>query len=447
MKRNFIFLFLCLSLVSFISSSSARESVPGEYIVKLKKGVSAKRFFTNSRMKSMIQKRKRLRVKKSKIYRIKVNSRVKISTVKKLKSHPMIEFIEPNYIYELPKFRKGKAYSLRELPKDDMFGELWGLNNTKDTDINAPEAWDKSFGTKKVVVAVVDTGIDLSHPDLKANLWVNKAELNGTPNVDDDGNGYVDDIHGYDFIDQDSTPEDGHSHGSHCAGTIGAVHDELGVAGVVKNATLMASKIFNARGRTTVAAIVEAITYSADNGAHVMSNSWGGGGASQAIKSSIEYANEKGSIFVAAAGNSSNDNDKRPNYPSNYEIDNMIAVAAYEESGKKAYFTSYGKKTVDVAAPGVDILSTVLNGKYAKYSGTSMATPHVSGVVALLLSMNPDFIGEKGEKLVKLPATKIREILIKTSTKTDALKNISVSGGRVDASKVLNAVSRLRRRN
>ncbi len=440
MKRNLFFFLLSLSLIGV---AGAAEVVPGEYIIKLKKGVSPKSFFSNSRVQSMVNKTKRLRVRNTQIYRVKVNSNVKVATVKKLMSHPMIDFIEPNYILEVPRTKRSRAYSLRELPKDDMFNQLWGLHNEEDTDINVVPAWDKTKGRREVVIAVVDTGIDLEHPDLKENLWVNEAEANGKPGVDDDNNGYVDDIHGYDFIDQDSTPEDGHSHGTHCAGTIGAVHDSLGVAGVVKNATLMASKIFNADGRTTTAAIVEAITYSADNGAHVMSNSWGGGGASQAIKGAIEYANSKGSIFVAAAGNNGTDNDKRPHYPSNYEIDNIIAVAAYQKNGRGASFTCYGKKSVDVAAPGVNILSTVLDGKYASYSGTSMATPHVSGVVGLILAMNPEWLGKKGDKkLVKVDPKKIRDLLISTSTKTDELKDISVSGGRVDVDKALETILR-----
>ena len=248
---------------------------------------------------------------------------------------------------------------------------------------------------------MIDTGIDYNHEDLKANSWTNEAEANGKPGVDDDNNGLVDDVHGYDFANKDGDPLDGHGHGTHVSGTIGAIHDNgIGVAGVMADVTMVAVKFLSDAGSGTTADAVLAIDYATSLGVDVMSNSWGGGGRSEALFDAIKRANEKGIIFTAAAGNSSSDNDQSPHYPSNYEVDNVISVAAHTNGDGLASFSSYGRRTVHVAAPGHKILSTVANNSYDVYSGTSMATPHVSGVLGLLLSKEGNLtVAEVKERL------------------------------------------------
>ncbi len=271
-----------------------------------------------------------------------------------------------------------------------------------DNDIDAPEAWDITTGSTNIVVAVIDSGIDYRHPDLAANMWVNRAELNGIHGVDDDDNGYVDDIYGYDFCNSDPDPIDDHCHGTHVAGTIGAVgNNGIGVAGVCWNVRIMALKFLAESGSGTDSDAIECIDYAIRNGARIMNNSWGGGGFSQAVMDTISVANDAGVLFVAAAGNSAGDNDQYPEYPSGYDVPNVIAVAATGSDDELASFSCYGATSVDLAAPGMDILSTLptymtyamlRSGYLTNYgvsSGTSMATPHVSGALALLESYYP----------------------------------------------------------
>ena len=278
-----------------------------------------------------------------------------------------------------------------------------------------------------IKIAVIDTGIDYNHEDLRDNMWTNEAELNGEPGVDDDGNGYVDDIHGYDFANNDGDPMDGNGHGTHCAGTIAAVHDNnLGVAGVMANAQLVGVKFLTDRGSGTTEAAIKAVEYATKVGVDIMSNSWGGGGASAALKEVIEKANEAGIVFTAAAGNSGSDNNSRPHYPSNYDVPNVISVAASQVDDTLASFSCYGSRTVHVAAPGHNILSTYPGDKYKSLSGTSMATPHATGVIGLYLSMN------KGE----LPSD-VRAKVMETSVYNRSYGKKLISGGRIDAFNLL----------
>ncbi|MHC4575440.1 MAG: S8 family serine peptidase [Planctomycetota bacterium] len=267
---------------------------------------------------------------------------------------------------------------------------------TPDCDIDAPEAWDTNTGSSDVIIAVVDTGVDYNHPDLQGNMWVNEAELNGTAAFDDDGNGYVDDIYGYDFWGYDGDPKDDHGHGTHCAGIIAAeTNNGLDIAGVCWNARIMALKFLDWTGHGATSAAVEAFYYAVENEADIASNSWGGGDPSQTLKEAIDYAHSQGVIMVASAGNAYTDT---PVYPAAY--DNMFSVAATDSNDRKADFSSYGD-WVDVAAPGVDILSlraegtamgTPYDANTTIASGTSMACPHVAGACALLFSTNPTLI-------------------------------------------------------
>jgi subtilisin family serine protease len=311
-----------------------------------------------------------------------------------LKHHPFIEYAEYNYLRYID-----------NAPSDPRFGELWGLNNTgqtggtPDADIDAPEAWETYTGSTEIVVGVIDTGIDYDHEDLAANIWGNPGEIPGN-GVDDDGNGYVDDIHGINAITGSGDPNDDHGHGTHCAGTIGAVgNNGKGVVGVNWKVRLVGMKFLDLFGYGSTVDAIECINYAIalkNNGVNirVLSNSWGGGGYSQGLYDAIDATNNAGILFVAAAGNDGLDTDSNPHYPSSYDNVNILAVASTDSEDKLSSFSNgasnYGSTSVDIGAPGSSILSTTPNNTYSTKSGTSMATPHVSGAAALLLSVNDE---------------------------------------------------------
>ena len=256
--------------------------------------------------------------------------------------------------------------------------------------IAAPSAWDISPGSSQVVVAVIDTGVDYTHPDLAANIWSNPGEIpsNG---IDDDQNGYVDDLHGVNVLAGSGDPLDDNNHGTHCSGTIGGVgNNAQGVAGVNWNVQLMGVKFLASSGAGSLYGAIAGIHYAIQNGAKIISASWGGGGYSQALYDAISEAKDAGVLFVAAAGNSGLDSDVIPGYPAAYDLDNIVSVAATGKNDSLATFSNYGAKSVDIAAPGVGILSTTIGGGYEGFSGTSMATPHVAGVAALVKSVYPE---------------------------------------------------------
>ncbi len=316
-------------------------------------------------------------------------------------------------------------------PNDPDFGQLWGLSSARG--IDAPRAWELSTGSSDVVVAVIDTGIDYNHPDLNENMWRNPGEVAGN-GVDDDGNGIVDDVYGYNAMAENGNPMDDNLHGTHCAGTIGGVgNNRIGVAGVNHRVKLMALKFLDNKGSGSLSNAIKAIDYAiASKRKHniarlVLSNSWGGGGYSQALYDAIDRARAAGIVFVAAAGNEANDNDASPAYPGSYDLSNVVSVAAIDRDGNLAGFSNFGTTTVDIAAPGVSIYSTAPNGGYATLSGTSMATPHVSGALALLwgydasLSVDSLFkrLYESGKTLATLKDSNTGVSLVRTQRALD----------------------------
>ncbi|MFQ5592292.1 MAG: S8 family serine peptidase, partial [Phycisphaerae bacterium] len=349
---------------------------------------------------------------------------------------PEVAYVEPNYIYET-----------HAVPNDLRFGELWGMHNlgqtggTLDADIDAPEAWDITTGSRNIIVGVIDTGVDYTHPELAANMWTNDAELYGVTGVDDDGNGIVDDIHGARWVSGNGTPTSGdplddHGHGTHVSGTIGARGDNnQGVAGVNWNIRIMGLKFLKPDGRGgasgTTADVISAIEYAVAEGAHLTSNSWGGGPYSQGLKDAIDAAGAAGQLFVAAAGNSNSNNDIYPAYPASYDSPTILSVAATDRNDLRAYFpgwwgSNWGATTVDLAAPGVDILSTLPGSAYASWSGTSMACPHVSGVAALLLGYYPS-----------IRALDLKQIIMDSADPIASMAGMTVTGGRLNAFKAL----------
>ena len=344
-----------------------------------------------------------------------------------LLENDLIEYVEQNQRIRL--LSHDTFSSL--IPNDPGFDKLWGIDNAKNPtfDISAKEAWSLQTGSHKVIVGVVDTGIEASHPDLKDNMWFNEAEAQGKEGVDDDGNGYVDDVHGWNFINNTPDGTDDHGHGTHCAGTIGASgNNGLGVVGVNWQVSLMSLKFLNEGGGGSTAHAIRAIDYGIKMGAHVLSNSWGGrGGYNKALFDMIQKTKDAGILFLAAAGNDYfNNNDRNPFYPAGYDIDNVVSVGSMDVQGKVSTFSNVGKRAVHVFAPGSNILSTVLKERYRSFSGTSMATPHVAGVAALLLAQNPD-----------MSYREIRERLIQTATPVQTYKGLSVAGGLVNAHRAL----------
>ena len=304
---------------------------------------------------------------------------------------PGFRYVEPDFIISLD----------ATTPNDPSFPSLYGLNNTGqtggtlDADIDAPEAWDLTIGSRSIVVGVIDTGVDYTHPDLAANIWTNPGEIAGD-GIDNDGNGYVDDVHGYDFVNNDGDPMDDNGHGTHVSGTIGAVgNNAVGVAGVNWQVQIMGLKFLDSNGSGPTSAAVSALNYATmmrnNYGVNIRltNNSWGGGAFSQALSDAITASGNAGMLFVAAAGNSASNNDATPSYPASYNLPNIIAVAATDQNDALASFSNYGATSVDLAAPGVSILSTYPNNTYSSMSGTSMATPHVSGAAALAWSYAP----------------------------------------------------------
>jgi subtilisin family serine protease len=333
------------------------------------------------------------------------------------------EVVEPDYFL-----------TISRMPDDSGFSRLWGMHNTGQTggsvdkDVDGPEAWNLSTGSKNVLGAVIDTGIDREHEDLMVNMWTNPGEIAGN-GLDDDGNGYVDDVHGWDFVNNDNNPYDDNGHGTHCAGTIGGVgNNGKGVAGVAWNVSMVGIKFLSRSGSGATSDAVKSVAYATGIGVDFSSNSWGGGGASSSLKRVIEEADQQGIAFIAAAGNHGANNDVSPSYPASYDLNNVIAVGAHASTGKSASFSCYGQRSVDLFAPGVNTYSTVPGNKYASFSGTSMATPHVAGAYALIQSMRPEWGVEQ-----------IKASLMTSTDEEASLREKCVTGGRLNVFEALQA--------
>lgn len=418
---------LFLSLTLTLSAQAAKiEAVPGEYVVRLKNQsiLTQPQQSLSQRLGAFVKST----VPGLNIVVVKMPvMQTTDSAVKSLNKNSLVAYSEPNYIYRANK-----------VPNDPMYGQLWGMKNIgqKDSDgqvgvagidIDAESAWEITTGNRKTLIAIIDTGVDYNHPDIKDNVWTNVAEANGQAGVDDDANGVIDDIHGYNAITNSGDPMDDHGHGTHCAGTIGGHgNDGVGVVGVNWEANIMGVKFLDKDGSGTLEDAVKAIAYANKMGAKVMSNSWGGGGFSQALMDVIKETDASGSLFVAAAGNDYSNNDANPAYPASYQVPNVISVAAVDNKGMKAGFSNYGKSTVHLGAPGVNILSST-GGAYDSWSGTSMATPHVSGVAALVWG---------NEEM--LTAHEIKARLITTARPVAGLRGKTISGAMLNA---FNAVS------
>ncbi|MEZ6129652.1 MAG: S8 family peptidase [Planctomycetaceae bacterium] len=290
---------------------------------------------------------------------------VTATTVEALMADNAVTFAAPDYIMSVSQFDETPAAGSGGHPNDPLLDRLWGLKNT-----GAIDVWPVAHDSSRVIVGVIDTGVDYRHPDLKDNMWTRDGK------------------HGYDFYEDDDDPMDEQDHGTHVSGTIaGAGNNAVGVVGVTWNARIMALRFMGPDGAGATSDAVRCIDWGVANGAHILCNSWGGPVTSPQLSEAVARAERKGVLFIAAAGNtggSGNNNDQRPSYPSSLPQANVISVGAIDVNDRRGSFSHYGKQSVDIGAPGVEILSTVRNNGYESFSGTSMAAPHVAGAAALI---------------------------------------------------------------
>jgi subtilisin family serine protease len=406
--------------------------VPNEILLKFKVGTEAsKKDFVLAKLNGKLKEKILTKMMekegdKEGIELISISGNV-LDALAQVKNIPELEYAEPNFIY-----------THQSTSNDPYFtnGSLWGMNGTYGS--QASMAWAANHtGSADVYVGIIDEGYMYNHTDLTSNAGVNIAEKNGQKNIDDDGNGCIDDIYGWDFNSNDNSVFDGvnDDHGTHVAGTIGGTgNNGIGVAGVCWTVKMLGAKFLGTNGGTTANAI-KAVDYFTNlklKGLNLVAtnNSWGGGGFSQGLFDAISRANTAGVLFVAAAGNNGTNNDLIVSYPSNYDIPNIISVAAIDKFGALASFSQYGATTVDLAAPGVSILSTVpvksgknITSGFASYNGTSMATPHVTGACALYKASHPT-----------AQLAEIKAAILNNSTLTNSLSGKCLTGGRLNIS-------------
>ena len=354
----------------------------------------------------------------------------------------VVSYAEPNFKIELDDPSRGgmtedvdSNFYEAGLPNDPQFPEQWALHNQGQNggkahaDIDAVKAWTKTRGSADVVVAVLDSGVDYGHVDLVGNMWMRPENL---PQYFDDELGSFNDERGFSVDPEAKDPMDDNGHGTHVAGIIGAEGDNgVGIAGVNWNVQIMPLKFLGRGGFGTTKDAIEAINYAIDRkqqgvNLRIINASWGSTSKSKALEDAIRAAGDAGILFIAAAGNNGTDNDKRPHYPSNYDLPNVISVASLDNNDQLSSFSNFGLKTVHVAAPGREILSTWLGDQFREASGTSMATPQVSGVAALIVANEPN-----------ISVAKLRERILNSVDKIDSLSGKVASGGRINAAKAL----------
>jgi subtilisin family serine protease len=395
-------------------------------------------------------------------FRVKYEGSASFATLKKQLADK-VEWMEPNYLVNLV-----SSKNRHDWPTNRLFFKQWGLNNlgqsppfglpgTEGADMDILKAWTLSRGSKDIIVAVIDTGVDYTHPGLKDNMWVNQKEAptnGGVAGVDDDANGYVDDIYGFDFVSADKSslwhgvpggpdPMDKNGHGTFCAGEIGAIpNTNFGTAGVNWNVRIMAARFLDGEGRGSNVDAVRAIEYARLNHADIMSNSWGGGDTSELLQEEITESAKAGILFVVAAGNDGKDIDVKPDYPASIKTDsahrpleNVLTVGASDNQDNPASFSNFGSQTVDVFAPGVEIVSTYPQSllpegadPYAEMSGTSMATPYTAGVAALMMAYDSGFRHHPDRVIAAIQ---------KTADVKASLVGKAISNGRINAYKAM----------
>jgi subtilisin family serine protease len=389
-----------LSTILFFAVGTQAQTpnyVPGQVIVKFKKGSSIQSFNKGKASAMGMKHQGGWSNMNMHVYGTNKSATVQ-ATIDELKNNPDVEYVEPNYILGKTEVEVGKTMTKSEAAQS---GDIQSQANTMSqtgASIHAEDAWAIGVGTATPIVAIIDTGVDLDHEALVDAMWVNPGEVAGN-GVDDDHNGYIDDINGWDFSQNDNNPNDGDGHGTHVAGIVRGTSEDLFNPGTPK-LRIMAVRFLDDNGSGTTADAIKAIYYAVNNGATVLNNSWGGASYSHALLEAIAYSYQQHTIFVAASGNSSQNADNNPMYPAAYDVPNILSVAATTDADNLAWFSNYGDSKVQVASPGQSILSSYPNDFYVSMSGTSMATPFVSGIAALMSREKPTMWGYQLKTLI-----------------------------------------------
>lgn len=408
------------------------EFVPNQVLVRLKNGIEGLSDFASEYGSSVVEEidLSGLNPSKASSERLLVLDLKDGLTVPEamvvMGTDPRVSAVESNDI-----MRTFESEAPRTTEPNDLDSSLWGLYNTGQNegiagvDIGVKQAWERSVGSRTgPIVAVIDTGVDLNHQDLKDNIFVNTAEIPGN-GIDDDGNGVIDDVNGYNAAADSNNPIDENGHGSHVSGTIGAVgNNGKGVTGVNQQARILPIRFLGKDGAGTADAAIKGLVYANKMGARVINNSWGGNKFNQLVFDAL--ADSK-ALIVCAAGNEAYDNDVRPVYPADYPLDNIISVTAHDRRNEFPRFANRGEKSVELAAPGVDITSTLPGNKYGLLSGTSMASPHVAGAATLLATVHPEI---SNDDLKFLLMNNLDELPEKFGSRI-------ISGGRLNVGKAL----------
>ncbi len=426
--------FLLLSL-GFANASDS----PNELIVKLKPGYSLPKLAGVKNVQNLF----------GNVFVLRGTNVADLES--QLKGNAAIEYTEKNHRSEkraIPMPDKSSTITMATAQdtvfNDPLVNRIWSFLDAAQNGVSVNSAYRQygTTGTTPIIVAVVDTGVDYNHEDLKDNIWTNTKEIPGN-GIDDDGNGYVDDIHGINTLVRDANGKatvenmDTHSHGTHVSGTIAAKQNNgIGIAGIASNVKIMGIRTVPNDGDETDVDVAEAFVYAAKNGARIINCSFGKdkNPGKKLIPDTLKYiADNYGVLVIAAAGNDSSDIDRTPTYPASFDNDNLLIIASTTSGGSMSYFSNYGKIGVDVAAPGSNIFSTVPGNKYESMSGTSMATPTTVGVAAEILSHYPN-----------LTYAQLKDVIMKSVTKVDNFKNKMVSGGRIDLAKGLELARTIR---
>ncbi|CAN5457179.1 hypothetical protein BH10BDE1_BH10BDE1_07700 [soil metagenome] len=420
---------LCFANSSFAQTVNASaEFVPGEIIVKLKgssKTLKSQAFIG----KAVSEQAMTLKGSWSglNMHHFKLSNPAELqATIASLQADPDVEYAEPNYILRLSPTKVGSEGSMSLDDARAQSGSTVGANSTVGAmaQTNAPiqlaSAWQaETSGKSPPIVAIIDTGLDINHPIFvdSGAVWTNPGEI-AANGIDDDGNGYVDDVHGWNFSANNNSPMDDDNHGTHVAGIVlGSTQDILAYPLAPAKIRIMPLKFLDANGVGTTSDAVKAIYYAVNNGAKVLNNSWGGGGYSNSLVDAVGYAYSKRVLFVAAAGNSSLNNDVSPTYPASYSVPGILSVAATTDSDALASYSNYGASTVHLGSPGSSIWSSLPNNSYGRASGTSMATPFVSGIAAMVIRENPQLSAYQVKEVVLSGAQQISSLQTKTVTK------------------------------
>jgi subtilisin family serine protease len=338
-----------------------------------------------------------------------------VAAARWLNRRPQIDYAELNL-----------KFQTEAIPNDPFFSTQWSLHQANDVDINLPEAWSITTGSATTLIAVIDSGIDYNHPDLASHIYVNPREV-ASNGRDDDGNGYIDDTRGWNFVDRNANATDDNGHGTHVAGIVAATtNNAVGMAGVNQQAQILPLKFIDRWGAGSIGDAVAAIRYAVHQGARVLNASWATPTRSRALNEVIAWAGSRGAVFVTAAGNEGVNNALVRSYPAMDRHSNTLSVAAIEPSGRLAPWSNFGATTVDLAAPGASVLSTTPGGGHASWSGSSMAAPHVAGVVSLILARHPEY---SASQLVARVRTTVKPLA--------TLRNRVITGGMVDAARAV----------